>query len=171
MSHIWNKLLNGTLKKLGFIRCNKDMCVYLYRLGSKFIILAIHVDNMLIVSNSNPELTKMKQNLTKYFKVKDLGEVKFLLGIEVNCNRTSGMIKLSQQAYINQLLKCFNVQDMKSATTPLTPGICLTQDNCPTTDEGKKDMANVPYASLIRALMYATIGTRPDIMFAVGALS
>ena len=159
------------LKKLGFIRCNKDMCVYLYRLGSKFIILAIHVDDMLIVSNSNPELTEMKQNLTKYFKVKDLGEVKFLLRIKVNHDRTSGTIELSQQAYINQLLKRFNVQDMKPATTPLTPGICLTQDNHPTTDEGKKDMANVLYASLIRALMYAAIGTRPDVTFAVGALS
>jgi len=104
-SHIWNKLLDGTLKKLGFNRCGKDTCVYLYRSGNKFIILAVHVDNMLIVSNSNLKLTEMKLNLTKYFKVKDLGEVKFLLGIKVIRDRKSGLIKLSQQVYINQLLK------------------------------------------------------------------
>jgi len=129
-SHVWNKLLDSTLKKLGFNRCGKDTCVYSYRLGRKFIILAVHVDNMLIVSNSNSELTEMKQNLTKHFKVKDLGNVKFLLGIEVIRDRKSGTIKLLQQAYINQLLKHFNIQDIKPTTTPLTPGVCLTQDDC-----------------------------------------
>ena len=66
-----------------------------------------------------------------------------------------GSMDLLQQAYINQLLKQFNLQDVKLATTPLSSGIHLMQDNCPTTDEEKKDMANVPYASLIRAIMYS----------------
>src|SRR5258706_8079716 len=45
------------------------------------------------------------------------------------------------------------------------------QDNWMMNEDEMKDMANVPYASLIGALMYAAIGTRPDIAFAVGALS
>src|SRR5258706_5683384 len=106
---------------------------------------------MLIVSNSNLKLTEMKLNLTKYFKVKDLGEVKFLLGIEVIRDRKAGSIELSQQAYIYQLLKRFNVQDIKPTTTPLSSGTRLTQDDCPTTEEEMKDMGNVPYASLIGA--------------------
>jgi len=170
-SHVWNKLLDGTLKKLGFNQCGKDTCVYLFQLETKFIILAVHVDNMLIVSNSGSKLAEMKLNLTKHFKVKDLGEVKFLLGIEVICDRKLGSIDLSQQAYINQLLKRFNLQDANPVTTPLSSGTRLTQDDCPVTDEEKKDMENVLYASLIGALMYAAIGTRPDIAFAVGALS
>ena len=91
--------------------------------------------------------------------MKDLGEVKFLLGIKVIRNRKSGSIDLSQQVYINQLLKRFNLQDANPVTTPLSSGVHLTQDNCPVTEEEKKDMENVPYASLIGALMYATIGT------------
>jgi hypothetical protein len=140
-------------------------------LEHKFIILAVHMDDMLIISNSKSKLAKMKLNLTKYFKVKDLGEVKFLLGIEVIRDRKSGSINLSQQAYIGQLLKRFNLQDVKPVMTPLSSGICLTQDNSPTTEEEKRDMADVPYTSLIGALMYATIGTQPDIMFTVGALN
>ena len=170
-SNVWNKLLDCTLKKLGFNRCGKDTCVYWFRSGGHFIILAVHVDDMLIVSNSKTKLTEMKLKLTKYFKVKDLGEVKFLLGIEVIRDRKSGSIELSQEAYINQLLKRFKVQDIKPTTTPLSTGVRLMQENCPTTEEEKKDMANVPYANLIGALMYAAIGTRPDIAFAVGALS
>ena len=86
-------------------------------------------------------------------------------------DRKLGTIELSQQAYIDQLLKCFNLQDVKLVTTPLSSGVCLTQDNCPTTNEEKSDMANVLYASLVGALMYTTIGTQPDIAFSVGALS
>ena len=51
---------------------------------------------MLIVSNSSSQLTKMKQALGEHFKVKDLGEVKFLLGIEVIRDRKSGYVELSQ---------------------------------------------------------------------------
>lgn len=170
-SYVWNKLLDSTLKKLGFNRCNKDTCVYLYQMGKIFAILAVHVDDMLIVSNSKPKLAEIKLNLAKHFKVKDLGEVNFLLGIEITRNRQTGIVELSQQAYIEQLLKRFNLQDVKPAMTLLLPGIRLTQDDCPSTDEEKEDMANVPYASLVGALMYAAIGTRPDIAFAVGALS
>jgi hypothetical protein len=79
----------------------------------------------------------MKLALGKYFKVKDLGEVKFLLGIEVIRNRQTGHIELSQQAYINQLLKRFNLQGVKPASTPLSSGVRLTQDDCPTTDEAR----------------------------------
>ena len=128
-----------------------------------------HANHIWIHLWSLPKL--IKAGLVEYFKLKDLGKVKFLLGIEVVCNRKAGTIKLSQQAYIEQLLKCFNLEDVKSATTPLLSGVQLMQDNCPVTDEDKRGMANIPYASLIGALMYATIGTRPDIAFAVGALS
>ena len=170
-SHVWNKLLDSTLKKLGFNQCSKDMCVYFHKSKDAFTILAVHVDDMLIVSNSSSQLAEMKQALGKHFKVKDLGEVKFLLGIGVTRDRQSGHIELSQQTYINQLLKHFNLQDAKPVTTPLSSGVRLTQDDCPITDEEKSDMANVPYASLVGVLMYAAIGTRPDIAFAVGALS
>src|SRR5258706_12463943 len=126
---------------------------------------------MLIVSNSKSKLSDMKLALSKYFKVKDLGEVKFLLGIEVIHDRESGSIKLSQQAYINQLLNQFNLLGAKPASTPLSSGIHLTQDDCPTNEEETRDMVNVPYASLIGALMYTAIRMRPDIAFTVGALS
>ena len=83
----------------------------------------VHVNDMLIASNSRSKLTEMKLALGKHFKVKDLGEVKFLLRIEVICNRKNSTIELLQQAYIDQLLKQFNLQGAKAATTPLSSGI------------------------------------------------
>lgn len=113
----------------------------------------------------------MKLGLTRYFKVKDLGEVQFLSGIEVVQNRRTGTLKLLQCPYIDQLLKQFNLQDVKPAVTPLSSGACLMQNDYPTNDEERRDMANIPYASLIGALMYAAISTQPNITFAVEALS
>ena len=114
---------------------------------------------MLITSNSKSKLTEMKLALGKHFKVKDLGEVKLLLRIEVIHNRKTNTTKFLQWAYIDQLLKWFNLQGAKAATTPLSSGVCLTQDNCPTTDDERTDMANVPYVSLVGVLMYTAIGT------------
>ena len=59
---------------------------------------------------------------------------------------------------------------------PYTPNTILiwhqtVKDNCPLTDAEQAEMKNVPYQSLIGTLMYAMLGTRPDIAFAVGALS
>ena len=95
-SDVWNKLLNSTLKKLGFNHCNKDTCVYSCHSGTTFIILAVHVDDILTTSNLKPKLAEMKHGLSKHFKVKDLGEVKFLLGIEVFHDRKAGLIELLQ---------------------------------------------------------------------------
>jgi hypothetical protein len=129
--HIWNKLLDSTLKDIGFDQCNKDICVYLYQSKNAFIVLAMHVDDMLIISNSKSSLAEMKLALGQQFKVKDLGEVRFLLRIKVIHDRQTGHIGLSQQAYIDQLLEQFNLQGVKPASTPLSSGVHLTQDDCP----------------------------------------
>ena len=47
----------------------------------------------------------------------------------------------------------------------------LTKKQSPKTDEDKKDMAKVPYASAVDSLMYAMVCTRPDIAHAVGVVS
>jgi len=78
--------------------------------------------------------------------------------------------EVRQLAYIDQLLKRFDLRDAKPATTPLSSGVRHTQGDCPTTDGEKSDMADVPYASLVGALMFPATGTRPGIAFAVGAL-
>ena len=78
--------------------------------SSSFIILTVHADDMLIASNSTQKLVELKAGLTKHFKVKDLGKVNFLLGIEVTCNRKAGTIELSQWVYIEQLHKEIDIR-------------------------------------------------------------
>jgi hypothetical protein len=78
---------------------------------------------------------------------------------------------LSQPWYIDNMARRFGLTDAKPSPTPLAPGIKLSNDDCPQTPQEKVDMEKVPYQSLIGSLMYAMLGTRPDITYAVGALS
>ena len=81
------------------------------------------------------------------------------------------MITISQPAYIERLIKWFNLQDAKTHAMPLDSNIKLTQGQCPQTEQEKCATAKVPYRQAIRSLMWAAVATQPDIAFAVSLLS
>ena len=101
----------------------------------------------------------------------DLGELAWILGIRVKRDRTSKTISLSQAAYIDSIVKRFNLSSASPLKTPIDTNAQLSKDQCPSTTRQKEDMENVPYREAIGSLMYAAIGTRPDITYAVTALS
>lgn len=59
----------------------------------------------------------------------------------------------------------------KAVSTPLASHVKLSVTQCPSTDDEKKEMQKVPYASAVGSLMYAMVCTRPDIAHAVGVVS
>lgn len=95
------------------------------------------------------------------FEMKDLGKAELILGIRVT--QRDGSIKLDQEAFIEKMLKKFNMSDCKTTTTPLVTGQQL--------ERGIEQMQSLPYRELIGSLMYAAVCTRPDIAFAVSYLS
>ena len=107
--------------------------------------------------------------------MKDLGEIHCLLNLKIDRDKISGTINISQEAYIDNILARFNLQDAKSYSSPLDPNVKLSKDQCPITDEEKKTMEKtmekVPYRQAIGSLMWAAVATRPDIAFAVSLLS
>src|ERR1700678_373319 len=81
------------------------------------------------------------------------------------------MLMISQESYVESLLRCFNLENAKSLTVPINSNTHLVSDDCPTTIEGKQDMKEVPYRELIGALNWLAVGSRPDIAFVVGQLA
>ena len=77
----------------------------------------------------------------------------------------------SQQLYIDKIPDWFSLQNEKPSTTPLDPHHQLTLTQCPSTLHQYKDMCDVPYREVIGSLMYATLGTHPDIIFEASFLS
>ena len=78
---------------------------------------------------------------------------------------------LSQRKHIKDVLDRFNMANARPVLTPLAKSSPLTKEDCPQTPEELEYMKSVPYLSAVGSLMYLSVGTHPDISFAVGALS
>jgi len=112
-----------------------------------------------------------KAQLAKQFPVTALGTADFFLGIEIIRKRDSHQIALCQSAYIQKVLKRFNIADAHTLSTQLSSASKL-EGTPGARDEGEDSEVNeIVYHSMIGSLMYLMLCTRPDIAFAVGALS
>ena len=108
----------------------------------------------------------MKRELKNQFKMKDLGPVKHYLGIEVQ--RTKNEIRLTQTEYATEILKRFGMEDCAPKPTPMDPGIRLDID---VAGNPLAEADKVRYQQAVGSLLYLSLGTRPDIAFAVSILS
>ena len=93
-----------------------------------------------------------------------------MIGIEIICDRSQGLLGLSQKAYINNVLERFRMKKCSSSIVPIQKGDKFSLMQCPKNELERKQMEQIPYASIFRSLMYAQTCTRPDISFAIGML-
>jgi hypothetical protein len=100
--------------------------------------------------------------------MKDLGELKFYLGMEVTRSRAERILRLSQQSYIKKILHQYKLTSARSTGTPMAVDTRLSsQQGLP--KDGENEL--FPYREVVGSLMYAATGTRPDIAYAVRVLS
>ena len=108
--------------------------------------------------------------LSANFNMKDLREAYFMLGIEIYRDRSQNLLRLSQRAYINRVLKRLNMQTCKTGDVPIVKEDKLSNEQCPKIDLEKDAIKTIPYASVVGSLMYAQVCTRPYIAFIVNVL-
>jgi hypothetical protein len=94
-----------SLRNLVLSKNQMDNCIYIKIKGSMFIILVLYVDDILLTSSDNNLLYETKGFLSSNFDMKYLGDASYVLGIEIHCYKTKGVIGLSQKAYIEEVLK------------------------------------------------------------------
>ena len=109
--------------------------------------------------------------MESHFKLRDLGETEYLLGIGVTGDRSKRTLALSQKQYVLDMLSRFGMADCSPVSTPMEPGLSLSKEQSPKTPEERNRMSKVPYLSAVGALMYLATCTRPDIAYAVGVLA
>ena len=78
---------------------------------------------------------------------------------------------LSQEKYIERVLKRFHMDNAKPVATPLALQTRLSKEDCPKTKEDKEFMSLVPYSNVVGSIMYAIVCTRPDVAQAVSVVS
>jgi len=116
----WYCRFDEFLVKAGFVRSNFDSCVYMMRRNEKVILyLLLYVDDILIASSDMREIYKLKERLNDEFEMKDLGNGKRILGMDIMRDRNKGEMFLSQQGYLRKVVERFKMKDSKVVGTPL----------------------------------------------------
>ena len=162
-SRAWNEKLSGELRKLDFMASEGEPSLFLHR-WKKQLYLLCYVDDLLIVGERN-EVHPVRDELQKCFSLSDLGEASLFLGMELERDRKEATVILSQRRYGQDVLKRFQMESCKPASTPLPSGYKFHV----ATDEDSFPVQR--YQSAVGSLMYLVTGTRPDLGFAVGAAS
>ncbi|GJY77408.1 retrotransposon protein, putative, ty1-copia subclass [Tanacetum coccineum] len=162
----WNKRFDEKIKRFGFAQNLDDPCVYQKASGSNVTFLILYVDDIIILGNHIPSLQSVKDYLGKCFAMKDLGEAAFILGIKIYRDRSKRLIGLSQNAYIDKILKRYKMDNSKHGTIPMQERLDLNKSQGDQTPKEVNRMKNITYASAVGSIMYAVRCTRPDIAFA-----
>ena len=167
---VWYELMADTLRrKLGFERIHSDAGVYVLRQrggNQTEIILILYVDDLLLMGNDLSMINKIKKKLGEAYHMKDLGATQSYLGIRITRDHAHLCIWIDQEAYIDSALSQFCLMDANNTKTPLPAGVHLTKSETPSSTN-----LRTKYQQLIGTLLYAALGTRPDIAFAVTQLS
>ncbi|XP_048323873.2 retrovirus-related Pol polyprotein from transposon TNT 1-94 [Ziziphus jujuba] len=168
----WYKKFDSFMVSQGYKRTAADQCVYIQKFsGGNFIALLLYVDDMLIVGQDAMKNSKLKKELSKSFDMKDLGPAQQILGMQIIRDRKNRRLWLSQEKYVERVIKRFNMDKAKPVSIPLANHFKLSKRLCPSSKEEIEEMASVPYSSAVGSLMYAMVCTRPDIAHAVAVVS
>ena len=159
----WYKVLIQYLVDNGFRLLQSDVCV-LVGLGN--MIIMVYVDDIQIIAPTMDQVFQVKKMLSSKFETKDLGPAAYFLGIRIERNRQKRTLTLTQDATIQRVLKQFGMSQCKVVNTPMGK----STDMSPFTGSINEDRQK-QYQSIVGSIMYVTTQTRPDIAYAVSALS
>ncbi|GJX89107.1 putative RNA-directed DNA polymerase [Tanacetum coccineum] len=161
----WNAKLTTVLVEHGFVQSKFDYSLYIKHSNDLFVALLVYVDDFIITGNNIDEIENFKSYLKSKFMIKDLGAMKYFLGIEILDNANG--ICMTQRKYCLELIHEFGLLAAKPVTTPL-PENCVLAVNESDSDKSLKNIFE--YQKLLGKLIYLT-HTRPDISYAVHCLS
>jgi len=161
----WHLELDTSLKALGFRRTISDHSIYTRDDTRGLIIVGVYVDDLTIASARLDTLVHLKSEMSKRYDVKDLGELHFILGLQVKRDRSARMLHLNQKQYVNTVLARFNMLDCKPAKSPLHSKVIMSLRK-----EGEEQTDRARYLTAVGSLKYAMLGTRPDLAYPVGLL-
>lgn len=159
----WFERFGKVIKHNGYTQSQADHTMfYKHSKEGKVAILIVYVDDIVLTGSDHCELEALKKKLAEEFEIKDLGALKYFLGMEFA--RSKEGIFVNQRKYVLDLLNETGLLGCKPAETPVEPHEKLQ----PAQEENVKDREC--YQRLVGRLIYLS-HTRPDIAFAVSMVS
>ena len=160
----WHETVKTFMFSQNLTQCIMDPCVFIRRTETSTLIILIWVDDLIIAASDDRTMKEFKDNFGRSFKIKDLGELRWFLGI--NFQRTKDKMSLDQSLYVKNILTRFEANDAIPCSTPCEPGIydLLKEPSEPLENP-------TVYRALIGSLIYLMTATRPDLAFIITLLS
>lgn len=158
----WFEKLSNALLEYGFLQESTDYSLFTYVHDDQRLHVLVYVDD-LILSGSTPSLViNFKAYLSSKFHMKDLGILRYFLGIEV-ARKPSG-IYICQRKYALGIIADAGLSGVKPASFPLDQNHKLTL--------AKGDLIPDPtmYRRLVGRLIYLS-ATRPDLSYSIHILT
>ena len=158
----WFGRFSTFMKKIGYKQSDADHTLFVKAGDRTVTALIVYVDDMVVTGNDSEEIKRLQTLLATEFELKDLGHLKYFLGIEVS--RSKAGITMCQRKYILDLLTETGMLDCKPVETPIETNhkLSILPDQVPTNKER--------YQKLVGKLIYLS-HTRPDIAYAVSVVS
>ncbi|GKD40557.1 uncharacterized mitochondrial protein-like protein [Tanacetum coccineum] len=156
----WYETLSTYLLGNRFQRGKIDKSLFIKRHKGDILLVQVYVDDIIFSLTKKELCNAFEKLMHEKFQMNSMRELKFFIGLQVQQKKDG--IFISQDKYVNEILKKFGFTEVKTASTPMETQKPLLKD------ENSKEVDVHMYRSMIGSLMYLT-SSRPDIMFAVCA--
>jgi len=162
----WYGKINKFFVDHGFHQSEYDHSVYIHQIFK--LILLLYVDDIVITSPRMEDITWIQSLLREEFEMTHLGPLTNFLGMEIQRDLQTNILLLSQGNYIQTILERHGMASCMTVSTPADPHVRLVK----TPLEQQTDICyQQRYQVAVGSLMYAMIGTRPDIAYAISTVS
>ncbi|UYV82101.1 LIG1, partial [Cordylochernes scorpioides] len=152
-----------------FKTSDADPCIFIGTHNDSNVILALYVDDGIILSKDKEAIAIIMDELEHAFEITS-GSVNFFVGLQIEQSEDRASIFIHQSSYIDKILSKFNMADCIPASVPMDPSVILTKQDCPTPEQ-KEKMPKFPFREAVGSLMFASCVSRPDITYAVSQVS
>ena len=100
----WNTVFKQYLEYINSKQSTADPCVFVSTGGPNLTIIAVYVDDLIVIAKTPETMKKIKDSLADRFKMKDLGDLHYCLGISIEYDKDGGCLGMHQRQYIQMLL-------------------------------------------------------------------
>ena len=111
--HWYQKLVKIMVTHLKFTQCEVDQAVFFWQNRTAFMVVLVHTDNCTIVATAQPLINSFKIAIAKHVQITNLGEIHWILGIEIWWAHENCQIYLSQHSYIESTLWRYGCYDSR----------------------------------------------------------
>ncbi len=141
----YQHLVEILVDDMGFKRCEVDQAVFHKRSedGKALTVVMVHVDDCTIAATSPSLIADFKSRVAGHVDITDLGELHWLLGIEVRREREAGRLFLSQRSYLESIIRRYGFDDLKPLSIPMDPNVRLSSAQSPSTTQDFARMRDV----------------------------